>query len=262
MNPAIPPSLTPLPTHSSADFADFTYSDYSYSPLPTRPRRLFTVLSAALLGAATALSAHAQAAPQWPDTYLSRLQAQALIQTANAEILGSSSATLTLEKWCRDHRLAADPTLIATLVHGVDKPPTSEQRLRLQVGPNEPIRYRRVQLSCGGLVLSEADNWYVPARLSAEMNRLLDTTDTPFGKAVLDLKPFRRTYAATLLWSPLPPQWEMQKERPSAATTATLILPAALFEHRALVFGQDLRPISEVIETYQKGLLAFPPPPQ
>jgi hypothetical protein len=235
--------------------------------IPPNQRRLLTVVSAALLGAATALSAQAQAAPQWPDTYLSRLQVQTLIQTVNAEILGSSSATLSLEKWCRDHRLAADPKLIATLVHGVDKTPTPEQRLRLQVGPNEPIRYRRVQLSCGGLVLSEADNWYVPARLSPEMNRLLDTTDTPFGKAVLDLKPFRRTYAATLLWSPLPPQWEMQKELPSTAasataSTATLILPTALFEHRALVFGQDLRPISEVIETYQKGLLAFPPPPQ
>lgn len=250
MNPAIPPSVTARPI----------------PPFPTRPQRLLTVLSVALLGAATALSAHAQAAPQWPDTYLSRLQAQALIQTANAEILGSSSATLSLEKWCRDHRLAADPKVIATLVHGVDKAPTPEQRLRLQVGPDEPIRYRRVQLSCGALVLSEADNWYVPARLSAEMNRLLDTTNTPFGKAVLGLKPFRRTYAATLLWSPLPPQWEMQTERPSndasAAATATLILPAALFEHRALVFGQDLRPISEVIETYQKGLLAFPAPPQ
>jgi chorismate-pyruvate lyase len=237
--------------------------------LPTLPRRVMSVLGASLLSALAAMAtmnAQARDTSDWPDTYLSRLQAQALIQTANAEILGSSSATLTLEKWCRDHRLAADPVVIATLIQGVDKAPTSEQRQRLQIGPDEPVRYRRVQLSCGALVLSEADNWYVPSRLSAEMNRLLDTTDTPFGKAVLELKPFRRTYAATLLWSPLPPLWEMLSTRPQAgagadvAKGAKLLLPAALFEHRALVFGQDLRPIAEVIETYQKGLLAFPAP--
>jgi chorismate-pyruvate lyase len=224
-----------------------------------------SVLGASLLSALAAMAtmnAQARDHADWPDTYLSRLQAQALIQTANAEILGSSSATLTLEKWCREHRLAADPVVIATLVRGVDKAPTAEQRQRLQIGADEPVRYRRVQLSCGGLVLSEADNWYVPSRLSAEMNRLLDTTDTPFGKAVLGLKPFRRTYAAELLWSPLPPLWEMLQARPAAgaAKGAKLALPAALFEHRALVFGQDLRPIAEVIETYQKGLLAFAPP--
>jgi hypothetical protein len=234
---------------------------------PTLPRRALSVLAAALLGALAAMAtmtAQAQNAPHWPDTYLSRLQAQALIQTINAEILGSSSATLTLEKWCSDHRLAADPKLTATLVPGVDKAPTPQQRERLQIGPDEPVKYRRVQLSCGALVLSEADNWYVPARLSAEMNRLLETTDTPFGKAVLGLHPFRRTYSARLLWSPLPPQWEMQPQRPdyAGAAGAALHIPTALFEHRALVFGQDLRPISEVIETYRKDLLAFPPPPQ
>jgi chorismate-pyruvate lyase len=224
------------------------------------------------LAAVTALmapAAHAQGAPRWPNTTLARLQTQALIQTINADILGSSSATLTLEKWCRDHRLADNPILIATLVHGVDKAPTPEQRQRLQIGPDEQVKYRRVQLSCGALVLSEADNWYIPARLTAEMNRLLETTDTPFGKAVLGLKPFRRTYAARQLWSPLPPLWEMLSAWPKpdaqaggAEAGATLNLPDALFEHRALVFDQNQLPISEVIETYQKGLLAFPPPPQ
>ena len=88
------------------------------------------------------------------------------------------------------------------------------------------------------------------------------------GVAVLGLKPFRRTYSAKLLWSPLPPLWEMlpNRQQPGAkpgsdkTAPAALILPDALFEHRALVFAQDLRPIAEVVETYQKGLLAFPPP--
>src|SRR5258706_10104025 len=228
-------------------------------PPPRLQRRLVTILSASLLAA----QAHA-AAPHWPDTYVARLQTQALIQTLNAEILSSDSATLSLEKWCRDHQLAAEPRLVATLIQGADRTPTREQRLRLQVGPEEPVKYRRVHLSCGALVLSEADNWYVPGRLTGEMNRLLETTDIPFGRAVLGLAPFRRTYAATVLWSPLPPQWELDKhggKPPSdAAGRGPLAIPKALFEHKAIVFGRDLRPISEVVETYQRGLLAFPPP--
>jgi len=45
------------------------------------------------------------------------------------------------------------------------------------------VKYRRVQPSCGDHILSEADNWYVPRRLTPEMNRLLETTDVPFGRA-------------------------------------------------------------------------------
>jgi hypothetical protein len=245
----------------------------SADTLPTRASKrpfALTQLARALLAASAAMTTlgaeaqgqESQTASAWPDAYISRLQVQALIQTANADILGSDSATLSLEKWCRDHRLAAEPRLVATQVRDVQKPPTPDQRERLQVGPDEPVKYRRVQLSCGTLVLSEADNWYVPARLTADMNRQLGTTDTPFGKAVLPLKPFRRTYAAKQLWSPLPPLWEMLPDRHSFAPGARLAMPNALFEHRALVFGQDLRPIAEVVETYQKGLLLFSPPAQ
>ncbi len=46
---------------------------------------------------------------------------------------------------------------------------------------------------CGGHVLSEADNWYVPARLTPQMNRALDTSDTPFGAAVKALDFHRAT---------------------------------------------------------------------
>ena len=46
---------------------------------------------------------------------------------------------------------------------------------------------------CGSVVLSEADNWYVPSRLTPEMNRLLDTTDAPFGRVVQAVHFRRRT---------------------------------------------------------------------
>ncbi len=113
-------------------------------------------------------------------------------------MLGSRSATLTLEKWCADHGMATEPKIVAQRVRGVEKPASPEQRQRLQVGPDEAVRYRRVRLSCGAHVLSEADNRYVPARLTPEINRLLDTTDTPFGRAVQPLKPARQTFSVEL----------------------------------------------------------------
>src|SRR5205085_1776989 len=108
--------------------------------------------------------ARPQETPAWPDTYVGKLQALAVLQTLNAEVLASRSATLTLETWCRDHRLAATPIVVAALLKGVDKLPTAEQRQRLEVGPQDEVKYRRVQLRCGSRVLSEADNWYVPSR--------------------------------------------------------------------------------------------------
>jgi chorismate-pyruvate lyase len=137
---------------------------------------------------------HAQEAPPWPDTFTARLEALAMIQTLNAEILGSRSATVTLENWCRQHRLAEEPRILARPVTGVSKAPTAEQRQRLEVTEQDEVKYRRVQLHCGTQVLSEADNWYVPSRLTPEMNRLLETTDTPFGRAVESHQPYRRTF--------------------------------------------------------------------
>jgi hypothetical protein len=221
-------------------------------------RLVASLLVAAWIGAS--LPAHAQAPPDWPDTFVARLEALALVQTLNAEILGSRSATLSLEKWCRDHRLAQPPEILARVAIGATKPATAEQRLRLEVGEGEPVRYRRVQLRCGTRVLSEADNWYVPGRLTPEMNRVLEETDAPFGKVVAALQPYRRTFAVTLLWSPLPEGWERETGRRRAGAGRTLAIPDAVFEHRAVLYTNDHKPFSEVHEVYQRQLLSFPPP--
>ena len=220
-----------------------------------------------ILGAAFALAAIVagpvradDAKAGWPGTFVGRVEALALVQTLNATLLSARSATFTLEAWCADHRMAENPRLVATLKTDVSKPATAEQRERLQVGPDEPIKYRRVLLSCGSHVMSEADNWYVPSRLTPEMNRLLETTDTPFGRAVADLKPFRRTFAANLLWSPLPAGWEMGKPVADAGADKPLAIPGQLFEHRALLYTPATLPFSEVTETYSQEILAFPPP--
>jgi hypothetical protein len=202
----------------------------------------------------------AEGQPPWPDTIAARLEALALIESLNAELLSSHSATLTIEKWCADHKLAATPKIVARLDRGVDKPATQEQRQRLQVGDAELVKFRHVELACGTQVLSIADNWYVPGRLTAEMNSALETTDTPFGKAVLALAPTRETFAANVLWSPLPIGWEMgAKGAVPQNSGGVLEIPRALFEHRALLFDKNKVPFSEVDEIYQHALLAFPP---
>lgn len=220
---------------------------------------------AALAVSITVPLATARADPpaSWPDTPLVRLEALALIQTLNAEILASRSATFTLEKWCGDHRLsgAAEPKFVAHQVDAKAKPASAEQRQRLEVGPSDEIKVRHVQLLCGDRVFSEADNWYVPARLTADMNRLLETTTTPFGKAVQDLHPYRRTFAATVLWRPLPEGWETKPmAMPPRGTAKSLEIPEALFEHRAVLYTEDGKPFSEVDEVYQRALLDFSPP--
>jgi hypothetical protein len=207
----------------------------------------------------TQVPTYAQEMPPWPDTFVSRLQALALIQTLNAEILSSRSATLSLENWCRDHQLAIDPKILAYVVTGINKAATAEQRQRLEVTAQDEVKYRRVQLRCGDRILSEADNWYVPSRLTPEMNRLLETTDTPFGKAVKSLEPYRRTFAVKLLWAPLPEAWERESGRLPVTTNRTLLIPDAVFEHRAVLYSREHRPFSEVNEVYQGQILAFPP---
>ena len=94
-----------------------------------RRLRLIVGLSAAM----PLLGLGQSAATTWVDTFESRLEILALTQTLNAEILAGSSATQSLEKWCRDHKMAADPFIVARLVAGVDKAPPSEQLQRLQV---------------------------------------------------------------------------------------------------------------------------------
>jgi len=194
--------------------------------------------------------------PIWPDTFVARVEAVALLQTLNADLLSHDSATLTLERWCGVHRLASPAHIVAVRVPDSDKPVSPEQRRELSVTSAEPIRYRRVRLLCGTVVLSEADNWYVPGRLTAEMNKLLDSTDMPFGRVVQALHFQRHTLSSTLLWFPLREGWEMSPIPPSDAS-AVLTIPPELLQHRALLTLPDGTPFSEVVETYQAGVLAF-----
>lgn len=209
------------------------------------------LLATSLLAACASL-VHAPA-----DDHLARVELLALLQTLNADLLGHDSATLTLERWCADHHLADPAHIIARRVHGASKPLPDDVRARLVVAADETIGYRHVQLVCGEHVLSEADNWYVPGRLSAEMNRQLDTTDEPFGKVVRPLGFQRRTLSARLLWSPLPAGWEMSATAAPPAAGSALHVPKFVLRHEAILYSAAQQPFSAVVEMYTSQVLGF-----
>lgn len=200
--------------------------------------------------AATALAPDGAAAPA--SHYVQRLRLQAQLQTLNAELLGRDSATAVLQDLC-DRRDPAAPRIRARRSILEDTPEvTADVRKRLAAASNEPVIHRRVELTCGEAVLSRADNWYLPTRLTPEMNRLLDTTDTPFGVAVKPLAFQRRTLSANLLFAPLPPGWEAQ---PAATFDQAVTVPPEVLQHRALLQTPDGRPFSLLVETYSDRVL-------
>lgn len=201
----------------------------------------------------------AGAPPSWKDSFLTRVELLALIETFNADLLSHASATATLERWCSEHGLAPGAKIIAKLDRGFQKPLEESGRQLLVLAHGEEPAYRHVRLYCGDKLLSEADNWYVRERLTPEMNRLLDETDMPFGRAVKELNFRRQTLSAWLLWSPLPEHWET---RPPLSPDARepLEAPDHILEHRALLRKADGAPLALVVETYASGVLDFPLP--
>ena len=174
----------------------------------------------------------ADAEPALPD-------ARRLVAELNADLLSHDSATETLQRWCGSRHLADPAKIVAQRVLGRDKPAGAEVRRLLRAAPGEPIRYRRVALACGDHVLSNADNWYRPGALTAQMNAELDTTDHPFGAVVRPLGFRRHTLSATILIS-----------------TKDHAAPDAVIRHKAVLETPDGAPFSLVVETYTKEVLA------
>ncbi len=192
--------------------------------------------------------------------YVNRLKTEALIETLNGALLAGSSATTVLEQWCAVHHLASPAVITAKRDLSVVVPPTDETRARLKLAPDEPYGFRRVKLMCGDKVLSEADNWYAPARLTDAMNDSLANSTTPFGRVIAPFKAFRRTFSVERLWSPLPNDWAERGEL--NPTDSKLAFPphGALFRHRAVVLKPDGSPIAEVSETYMIDAVQLPKP--
>lgn len=183
-----------------------------------------------------ALSAALSGAPVTRPVAIDRLR------DLNSSLLSRPSATATLQAWC--DRAHPGAKIVAIQVKGAVRPAGPRERADLQVKAGEPIRYRRVQLACADQVLSEADNWYLPGHLTPEMNRALETTETPFGVVVRPLD-FRRTTLRTDLMIRPGHDWPWQK----------WTLPAEILRHRAVLSTPDGQVFSLVVETYQDDLI-------
>jgi chorismate-pyruvate lyase len=141
------------------------------------------------------------------------------------------SATAALQSWCSARGIAAPAEIRARLITEPPRAATPAIRTALGAAPQEPVAYRHVRLTCGKTVLSDAQNWYVPARLTPAMNAALETTDTPFGKITAPLGYRRERLAA-------------QRGRAAECPHGTVL------SHRALLRLADGHPISFVSECY------------
>lgn len=153
-----------------------------------------------------------------------------------ATLARHASATAAMEEWCLAERIAPSPDIRALREAGPALAASAETRAALQVGPHERLGYRHVRLACGDRVLSVAHNWYVPARLTKEMNAMLEGSDTPFGKVVAPLNYTREEQPA-------------HRGGTSACPAGTVLTKGAVLRL------PDGTPISLVIECYTKGIL-------
>jgi hypothetical protein len=162
-----------------------------------------------------------------------------------AVLQSEHSATAALTRWCRLRGIANPPAIIAQRDLLEELPPPPAILALLQPTPDEQIAYRRVRLICGDAVLSNAQNWYVPARLTAEMNHTLATSDTPFGRVIAPLG-----FTRELLESKHGPK-PASPDTPSCPEDTVLI-------QRALLRLHDGRPVSAVVECYTSRNLIAP----
>lgn len=206
---------------------------------PEKVRRGALILFAALTLTASLST------PAWtresPVVWRSPGKAEAALQAFERELESHDSATDVLQAWCDAHGSAPGLKITARPVKGARKRPPPPARLALRLRPGGVARYRRVDLMCGDRVLSQADNWYLPGRLTDEMNRQLDRTSTPFGVVVKPLNFTRRNLTTEILF------------RGGAA------VPPQVLRHSAVLLTGDGAPFSFVVETYTDAILTVGP---
>lgn len=189
----------------------------------------------------------------------------------SVQVLASASATVALRSWCADYQLAS-PAEIRAVKQATINPVKLDQRLLLGVSEAEQVEYRNVELFCGERLMSSAELWYVPSRLTPEMQEALKETDRPFGAVVGELGLSRRTDDVERLWAVLPADWERhaatadgrQRTRDWVHANPGLLEPQpdrSMFRTEVVVSGAKApangKPIALTYETYKMDALAF-----
>jgi chorismate-pyruvate lyase len=155
----------------------------------------------------------------------------AVISAFETNLAAHASATEALSQWCKARGIDPAGQITVQFVDGADQAPPPDLRDTLGVSADEPLSYRHVKLVCGTAVLSEAHNWFVPARLNPEMNRRLAETDIPFGRVAASLAFTREPIA-------------------SARRGDTGCPAGAISTHRALLRLPSGQPLALVVECY------------
>jgi len=164
-------------------------------------------------------------------------QDTALLDRFAGTLAAQDSATAALGQWCAARHIAEPAVIRALPVVGETTVAPAVVRSLLDPKPGGSIGYRHVRLACGNTVLSEAHNWFVPSRLTPEMNARLANTDAPFGAVA---SPLRFT-----------------RERLGSVRGAAPGCGAGtILSHRALLRLPDGRPLAYLIECYQPANLA------
>lgn len=159
------------------------------------------------------------------------------VRLLSETLAAHDSATDVLERWGRERGQFAGP--ITARVERNEQPQTPAECLAaLGADPSE-IRHRHVWLYGGTRLLSVADNWFAPSRLTGAMADRLQHTNAPFGVVVKPLNCTRRTLRADILVG-----------SPGAAPDDACIL-----RHRAILARADGTPVSLVDERYTAGIL-------
>ncbi len=117
------------------------------------------------------------------------LTSRAAVLSLHRKLLASASATAVLRE------VFGGPVEIARVPEAV-LPASRAQCAALGVGYPEEVMHRRVVLMAAGRAVSDADLWYVPARLWPGMAAALLRSATPFGSVVAPMQPSRETMAA------------------------------------------------------------------
>jgi uncharacterized protein YjiS (DUF1127 family)/chorismate-pyruvate lyase len=176
-------------------------------------------------------------------------KAAALVRELSDHLLHASTATEALHTWCAARGLSAGP--ITALKRNPDQRryPDDDMLDELRPERHERIAYRCVRLVRGQVVLSEADNWFIPDRLPPEVRDLLEATDVPFGAAVARLQPSRRTYFVRFA------ELSAAGEVGTGGSPAGLSPSMPILEHKAVVLDRNRQPLSVVSERYCAALL-------
>jgi len=80
-----------------------------------KPKCLFLILGLSLLPVGAKAMAGSVATYHWGGDFTAKVEALALMQSLNAQLLSHDSATLTLDHWCAAHKLAAPARIVTPI---------------------------------------------------------------------------------------------------------------------------------------------------